>query len=121
MLNLKGPYDVVNAAETARNMKAAEIAALLDQGTEEATQQALALQNSLDDLQADYDAKLALYTKLVSVNAPSDVARLFVPASPTSPTPDEDKPKGSVKRSEWDAMNYAEREQFVRAGGKVED
>lgn len=120
MLNLKGPYDVVNAAEMAWKQKAAEIAALLEQGTDEATQQALALQESLEALQADYEAKKALYDKLVSANAPSDISKLFVPASPTPPD-DNEKPKGVMKRPDFEVLNAVEKRKFVLSGGKVVD
>jgi hypothetical protein len=120
MLNLKGPYDVVVAAETAWKQKAAEIASLLEQGTNEATEQALALQGSLETLQADYQEKKALYDKLVAANAPSDVAKLFVPASPTSPEGD-DKPKGVMTRKEFFALTPAAQKKFALTGGKVTD
>lgn len=120
MLNLKGPYDVQAAAEQAMQLKAAEISALLDQGTDEATQQALALQNSLEDLQADYKAKNALYNKLVEVNSPDNVAKLFVPASQTPTTPDAEKPAGVMKLAEFHKQSPKERMQFVKAGGKIE-
>lgn len=121
MLNLKGPYDVVVAAETAWKQKAAEIAALLDQGTDEATEQALALQDSLKTLQADYEDKKGLYDQLVTANQPGDVSKLFVPASATPTTPDaEEKPKGVMKLAEFYGLSPKERMQFVKAGGKVE-
>lgn len=121
MLNLKGPYDVVNAAEAAWKQKAAEIAALLEQGTDETTQQALALQESLETLQADYEKKKALYDKLVSANAPSSVNQLFVPASPTPPDPEGEKPKGEMKRNEFNALNAVEKRKFALSGGQVVD
>ena len=122
MLNLKGPYDVVNAAETAWKQKAAEISALLEQGTEEATQQALALQESLDTLQADYETEKALYDKLVSANAPSSVNSLFVSASTTTPDPDApEAPKSVMKRADWNALSPVDRAAFFQGGGKLED
>lgn len=121
MLNLKGPYDVVNAAETAWKQKAAEIAALLEQGTDEATQQALALQEPLDKLQADYEEKLKLYEALVKANAPSDVAKNFVPVSPTPTTPDAEAPKGVMKRADWNALSPVDRAAFFQGGGTLED
>lgn len=120
-INLKGPYDVVNAAEAAWKQKAAEISALLEQGTDEATEQALALQESLDSLQADYEEKKALYDKLVAANAPSDVSKLFVPTSTTPADADEAPNKGVMKRGEYNALTPAERLAFVKSGGKLED
>ncbi len=121
MLNLKGPYDVVNAAETAWKQKAAEIAALLEEDTEEATQKALALQETLDALQADYNEKKSLYDKLVAANAPSDTNKLFVPASPTTPDADEGQPKGVMKLSEYNAMSPKERLAYAKSGGKLQE
>ena len=122
MLNLKGPYDVVVAAETAWKQKAAEIAALLDQGTEEATEQALALQDSLKTLQTDYEDKKGLYDQLIQANQPGDVSKLFVPASPSPTTPDaEDKPKGVMTRTEYNALTPVERLAFAKGGGKLQE
>lgn len=121
MLDLKGPLDVMQKAENAWLQKAGEINALLSQGTEEATQQALALQGSLDDLQADYENKKNLYNKLVQANSPSnDVAKLFVPVS-TTPNNADDAKKGVMKRSEWEALDANARQEFIRNSGKLED
>jgi hypothetical protein len=121
MIDLKGPYDVVNAAEAAWKQQAADISALLEQGTDEATQQALKLQEPLDTLQADYEAKLALYQSLVKANAPSDVAKNFVPVSATPATPDASAPVNVMKLQEFQDMTPADRMKFVKGGGKVED
>lgn len=120
MLDLKAALDMLMAADAKLKTQAAEIAELLNAGTEEATQNALALQSKLDELQADYDAKKSLYDRLVKANAPSDVAKLFVPASPTSPEADEAK-KDVMKRSEWEQLTPTARQDFIRTGGKVED
>lgn len=121
MLNLKGPYDVVVAAETAWKQKAAEISALLDQGIDKATGQALALQGSLETLQADYEEKKALYDRLVQANNPGDISKLFVPASPTPTSPDDDKPKGVMKRAEFNTLTPGDRLAFAKGGGKLQD
>ena len=119
MIDLKGPYDILNKAREARDQKAAEISALLDEGTDEAIAKALALQESLDTLQADMDQKKALYDKLVNVNAPSDVAKLFVPASTLSALDDE-TPK-VMKRSDFFALSPAEQKKFALNHGVVVD
>ncbi len=119
MLDLKGPLDVLNAARTKYERQAAEIAELLSAGTEEATHDALALQSTLDELQADYEAKQALYARLVKANTPSDVAKLFVPASPTSPEADEAK-KDVMTLAEFNQMTPHERLAYAKRGGKVE-
>lgn len=122
MLDLKGALDMLMAADAALKRKAAEIADLLSQGTEEATQQALALQESLDALQADYAVKKSLYDKLVKASSPdNDVAKLFVPATPTSPeAAEENKPKGVMKLSEYNAMSPKDRLAFAKSGGKLQ-
>lgn len=120
MLDLKAPLDALMAADNALKTKAAEIASLMSQGTEEATQQALALQGSLDDLQADYEAKKAMYDRLVKANAPSDVEKLFVPASPTSPEADEARDPGVMTLAEFNALDPHERLAFAKRGGKLE-
>ena len=120
MLDLKGPYDAVNAADAKLKAQAEIIASLLAEGTDEATAQALALQDSLDTLQADYDRKLGLYQSMVKANAPSDVAKLFVPASPTT-SEEEEKPKNVMKLAEFQNLTPSERMRFVKAGGTCED
>lgn len=121
MLDLKGALDMLMEADAALKRKAAEIADLLSKGTEEATQQALALQESLDKLQADYATKKNLYDKLVKASSPdNDVAKLFVPTSPTSPdNADEAKPKGVMTRKELAALDPNARMKFMRGGGKL--
>jgi len=121
MLDLKGPYDVVNAARAAYESKAAEIAALLGQGTEEATQQALALQETLDKLQADHEEKKSLYEKLVKANSPDNVAKLFVPVN--APTPEEAKPEGAGTMTlvDYNKLSPKERLAFAKAGGKLNE
>ena len=121
MLDLKGALDMLMAADAALKTKAAEIADLLSQGTEEATQQALALQEPLDKLQADYEAKTSMYDRLVKANAPSDVERLFVPASPTSPEANEVKPKDVMTLAEFNTMSPRNRLAFAKRGGKIEE
>ena len=118
MIDLKGPYDILNKAREARDQKAAEISALLDEGTDEAIAKALALQESLDTLQADMDQKKALYDKLVNVNAPSDVAKLFVPASIAAL---DDKTPKVMKRRDVFALSPAEQKKFALNHGVVED
>jgi len=121
MLDLKGALDMLMAADAALKTKAAEIADLLSQGTEEATQQALALQEPLDALQADYAVKKSLYDKLVKASSPdNDVARLFVPASPTSPEADQAK-KNVMTFAEFNALNPRDRLAFAKRGGKIEE
>ena len=119
MLNLKGAYDLQNAAETAWKQQAADIAALLDEGTEEATQKALALQESLDKAEADYQSKKTLYDKLVSANAPSTVNQLFVPASTTDPK-GADAPKDVMTLAEYNALSPKDRLAFANRGGKLQ-
>jgi hypothetical protein len=122
MLDLKGPLDAVQAADAALKSKAAEISALMLQGTPEATQQALALQETLDSLQADYDAKKGLYDKLVALNSPSNVANLFVP---TSSTPSDqslaDASKNVMTLAEYNALPPRDRLAFAkRKGSKLQ-
>lgn len=119
-IDLKGPYDMVEAARVAYEQKASEIAALLNDGTEENVTKALALQESLDQLQADYEGKKALYAKLVQANQPSDVASLFVPVSKTTPEAEEDQPKNVMSLAEYNAMSPRERLAFAKRGGKLQ-
>lgn len=119
-IDLKGPYDMVEAARVAYEQKAAEIAALLNEGTEENVTKALALQESLDTLQTEYEGKKALYAKLVQANQPSDVTSLFVPVSDTTPDAEEKQPKGVMSLKEYNAMSPRDRLAFAQAGGKIE-
>jgi hypothetical protein len=117
MLDLKGPLDVMNAAEAAWKKQAAEIANLLSLGTDEATQQALALQSTLDTLQADYEAKKDIYTRLVQVNAPSDVAKLFIPSD--SDTSQKSATAKSMSLAEYNNLPPKERLAFAKSGGEI--
>lgn len=121
MIDLKSAYDVVTAAEQAMQSKAGEIVALLDQGTEESKQQALALHESLEKLQADYKEKKALYDKLVEVNTPDNVAKNFVPVSETPSTPEADKPKDVMTLAEYNKLPPQDRLAFAKRGGKLEN
>ncbi len=116
MIDLKGPYDVLNKAIEARDQQAAEIAALLSEGTDEAVTQALALRVTLDALQADLDGKKALYDKLVNVNTPSETARMFVPTTPTAEG--EEKPQ-AMTLAEYNNLTPQERLAYAKSGGKI--
>lgn len=121
MLDLKAALDMLMAADAKLKKQASDIADLLTQGTEEATQNALALQSKLDELQADYEAKQALYDRLVKANAPSDVAKLFVPTSSTSPdNAEEAKPKNVMTLAEYNKLSPADRLAFAQSGGKLQ-
>lgn len=120
-IDLKGPYDMVEASRKAYEQKASEIATLLNEGTDEQVTQALALQESLDTLQADLKNKEALYAKLVAANTPSDVTSMFVPVSKTEPEGEDEKPNGKVTLAEYHEMSPTERLEFAKAGGRIEE
>jgi len=120
-IDLKAPLDAVNAAREAYESKAAEVAAWMaeKQGTDEWTQEALALQTkALDDAEQNYAETKAAYERLVKANQPSDVSKLFVPV--TQPSADDEKPT-AMKRADWQALNPTDREAFIKGGGKLED
>jgi len=122
MLNFKSLYDSVVKAEAAWKEKAAEIHALTELGTDEAIEQALALQESLDIAEADYNKLNVFYQKVSRVNAPSSVAQLFVPASPTSATQsEEEKPKDVMTLKEYNDLHPKDRLAFAKAGGRIQN
>ena len=117
MFDFKTPLDAVNTADAALKAKASEIA---NMGADELTANAEALQKSLDDLQADYDKKLALYQGLVKATAPSSVNHLFVPASPNATDPAETQ-ASVMTLAEYNALSPVDRLAFAKRGGKLEN
>ena len=121
MLDLKGPLDAVNAAQAEYETTAASVSAWIAEksGTDEMTEEALALQTkSLDDAEQKHANLLAAYQKLVKANQPSDVAKLFVPASPSAS--EEDKPKDVMTFDEFNALDPKSRLAFAKRGGKIQ-
>ena len=117
MLNLKPALDAVNAAEATWKNQAQQIADLLGEGKET---EALALQETLDNAEADYQNKLKLYDKLVSANAPSNVNQLFVPATSTTSDPDAQAPKDVMTLDEFNALAPKDRLAFAKRDGKIQ-
>lgn len=121
MLDLKAPLDVVNSAREAYEKQAAACAAWIAEksGTDEMTAEALALQTeTLDKAEQNFLSMQTAYQKLVKANQPSDIAKLFVPASNTAT--EGEKPE-VMKRAEWGALSPVDRAAFIKGGGKLED
>lgn len=121
MLDLKPYHDAVIMTDAEVKRVANEIDALFREGTDEAKQNALALQESLDTAQGKYDAAIRLYESLKKANSTSNTAQRFVPVSETPAAPEEETPKGVMKLSEFQNLSPRERLAFAKAGGRLED
>lgn len=121
MLDLKPYHDAVITADEEVKRVANEINTLFLTGTDEAKVQALALQETLDTAQAKYDAAHKLYESLKKANQSGDIAKNFVPVSPTNPTDEEEHSPTVMKRSDWIALSHVDRAAFIKGGGKLED
>jgi hypothetical protein len=121
MLDLKPYFDAVNTANEEVQRIAAEIDAAFQLGTDEGKTQALALRPALDEAQSKADEAMKLYDSLKKANQPSNLAAAFVPVSQTPTTPDDEQPKGVMKRKDFLALNSADREAHIRGGGTIED
>lgn len=121
MLDLKPYFDAVNTAKAEVQRVAGEIDALFSLGTDESKAQALGLRPALDEAQAKAEEANHLYESLKSANMSGDVAVNFVPVSQTPSSPEVEKPKGVMKRTDWNALSPNERAAFVTGGGVLED
>jgi hypothetical protein len=122
MSDLKNLYDRVLTAQADIEGVKNEINDALALGTPEGEEQALALELKLDETIANEAKWLSLYNKLSSANENSGKLKNFLHVSVEEiPVEDEEKTKGIINRAEFDALNAAEKDDFVRAGGKVTD
>jgi ElaB/YqjD/DUF883 family membrane-anchored ribosome-binding protein len=121
MLDLKPYYDAVVTADADVKRVANDIDTLFREGTDEAKEKALALQEPLDIAQAKFNAATKLYESLKKANTGSDVAQRFVPVSDAPATPEDDESPRMMKRSDWIALSPSDRATFIKGGGKLED
>jgi len=120
MLDLKPYHDAVLAADAEVKVVANQIDTLFREGTDEAKNSALALQETLDTAQAKYDAATKLYESMKKSSQSSNVAQNFVPVSTTSPTPEAEAPKNVMTLAEYNALSPQDRLAFAKRGGKLE-
>lgn len=122
MIDLKPYYDNVLNTQAAVQAILNEIDAAMKLGTPEGEDQALALEPKLDESTAKAEAAQKFYDKLLNASKTSNVAVNFVPVSDPPVDPNEgETPKGTMKRSAFQALNPAARVDFLKASGKVVD
>ena len=121
MLDLKPYQDAVLTADAEVKNVANQIDTLFREGTDEAKNSALALQDTLDTAQTKYDAAAKLYEAMKKSSQPSDVAQNFVPVSQTSPTPEAEAPTNVMTLAEYNALSPVDRLAFAKRGGKLEN
>lgn len=123
MLDLKIYFDAVNSAAAEVQRIANDIDALFREETEEAKAKALALQPELEKAQAKHDEAISLYETMQKANRPNDIAKNFVPVSPTrSAGFDELNQQPTViQRQEYDKLSLVDRARFIQSGGTVVD
>jgi hypothetical protein len=121
MIDLKPYYDNVLNTQAAVQAILNEIDAAIKLGTPEGEEQALAMEPKLDAATAKAEAAQKFYDKVLNASKTSDVAVNFVPVSNTPNTPEEETPKGTMVRKDFQALNPAARVDFLKANGKVVD
>ena len=122
MIDLKPYYDNVLNAQAAVQAVLNEIDAAMKLGTTEGEDQARALELKLDEATAKAEAAQTFYDKMLKASKTSNVVKNFVPVSDQPTDPEEDEtPKGTMKRTAFQALNPAARVDFLEANGKVVD
>lgn len=89
-------------------------------GTPEGEEQALALETSLDQATAEEAKWHALYDKVVTSSKTTNPLTAFVPLE-AKDIPEENSKGNTMTRADWSALNYADREKFIKAGGTLVD
>jgi hypothetical protein len=121
MSDFKALYDRALSAQANVQEILNQINTALQLGTEEGAEEALALEAKLDEATAKRDEAQKFYDKVKNAHQSNQVAVNFLPVSETPATPEEEKPAGVMKRNEFFALSTADREMFVKRGGKIED
>lgn len=121
MTDFKALYDRVVNAQAAVQSILNQIDAALQLATDEGASEALALEATLDEAIAKRDQAQVFYDKVKAASQSNQVNVNFVPASETQATPGEEKPAGVMKRGDFFALSTADREKFIKRGGKIED
>lgn len=121
MPDLKPYFDAVNAAEAEVQRVASELNTLFCEGTDESQVKAVALRPALDEAQSKHADAVALYEAMQKANRPNDIAKNFIPVSPSSSDPDAVNQPTVIKRADYDKLSLVDRAKFVRSRGTVED
>lgn len=117
-MNLKPIYDAAQAADAELNRVMDAMITAFGEGTEEGTQEALALRPTLDEAKAKAEQANTLYVEMRDAAATSDgAARNFVPVA--SVIPDKDVKK--MSREVFFAMDASDQMKFIKGGGKIVD
>lgn len=110
MANLKPAYDAAVAADGKVNAILVQMSAALEKGTEEGTQEALALRPDLEAAKAEAEQANALYVQMRDAGASSDEhARLFVPVNETA----QSDGKKTMTRAEYEQLTGEEKHRFI--------
>ena len=118
MQKLKPLFDAAKAADAKVQQILQDMLTAFEDGTEEGKQKALALRPALDEAkQAAEDANL-LYISARDADAEdaNEAARLFVPAGGVVTGGGKE-----ITRSEYEAMDYAKRHEYLKSGGAIVD
>lgn len=118
MINLKPFYDAAQVAHGEVLRVAGEIETAFGLGTEEGTQQAMALKSALDDAEVKASAANELYLSMRKAASTGDAAAKFVPASGAAENAQEKK---VITRAEYEALDFEARHKFFKNGGSVVD
>jgi hypothetical protein len=117
-MNLKPYYDAAQAAQGEVLRVASEIDAAFTLGTPEGVAEAMAKREALDAAQAQAEEALKLYQSMQSAAVTSEHAAKFVPVDETA-AETAGGGKKAITRAEYEAMPFAERHAFFKAGGQI--
>ena len=121
MSDFKSLYDRVLLAQAAVQEVLNQVDAAMAKGNDEGNAEALALEPKLDEAIKARDEATSFYDKVLNAHKSNNVAVNFVPVSETPNEPEEEEPAGVMKRGDFFALETADREKFIRDGGKIED
>ena len=121
MSDFKNMYDRVLLAQASVQELVNQIKEAMAKETDEGAEEALALEEKLDQAIAKRDQLQAFYDKVVNAHQSSeDLMKDFVPVSSTPSEPEGAQPKGTMTRAEYKALSPRDRLAFAKAGGKIE-
>lgn len=126
MRKLRELYDAAKAADGKKADVLARMQAAFELGTDEGTAEAMGMRAELDAAQTEAEAANELYVTARDESAeepeadPNANARKFVPVSADAKKAADEGVK-QITRAQYEAMDYAERHAFLKAGGAIVD
>lgn len=118
MDKLKPMYDAAKAADAKVQGILNQMLEAFESGTEEGITKAVSLRSDLDAAKAESEQANTLYISARDAQAGVDEnARRFVPVADAGPQTGSKQ----ITRTEYEAMDYAERHAYLKSGGAIVD